>query len=478
MAVVTIGLPTFNGTENDDLDKFIALYRGHLNSININSLDLVANPSGSARATGILRGCMQGFAAEWFDRELTGKNWEVQYIHKNGVALLGAFQALVIPEGVGGPNANTYVNPSPAHTYAGIAGNALDTIGGAFIPTGLRFMDNDAWRRSGGRPTNTAPNPLRNDVAGNGGPIIFEGISPDQALYWMSEKFPTLLEAKRRLRFGNLYQDILPIREYFNEVDKSARLLNFPDQVRDDQFFRGLSPENSVEMERIGMEKPVRELVDILERVEKRKAEVHLGLTNRKAQEEYRLKRVDVEPVQKPPISQQEPVTFKPVASHAITQDMLNTLLQQHTENLTKNFQTQLQTLQEKVSQPAPVVQKVLPPAKPPLPFKTARDMQDLYESENPFHEYDREFSFDEIMGTSYSKPVIKIAQKVARKLAQAEERRQDRELTRAMQDLSIDEHYPEPMDTSNVVRIGDREVDTDDLNGYIANLIRSQKKR
>ena len=81
MALVTLGLPTYDGTEEADLDLFIGLYRGHLNAVNVNPLDLVANPSGASRAMGILRGCLQGLAADFFDRELTGKRWEVQYSH-------------------------------------------------------------------------------------------------------------------------------------------------------------------------------------------------------------------------------------------------------------------------------------------------------------------------------------------------------------------------------------------------------------
>ncbi|CAB5190013.1 unnamed protein product [Rhizophagus irregularis] len=58
---------------------------------------------------GILRSCMAGEAAEWFDREITGKNWELSGITSRGGANLAAFVALVIPEGAGGPNAGTYV---------------------------------------------------------------------------------------------------------------------------------------------------------------------------------------------------------------------------------------------------------------------------------------------------------------------------------------------------------------------------------
>ena len=64
MAIITIGLPIFKGGEDDDLFNFIDLYRGHLNSLDINPLDLVANPSGFSRALDILRGCIQGESAD------------------------------------------------------------------------------------------------------------------------------------------------------------------------------------------------------------------------------------------------------------------------------------------------------------------------------------------------------------------------------------------------------------------------------
>jgi len=57
MATVAIGLPVFDGST--DLDVFIDLWRGYLNSININPYDKVAGPPcGWERAMGILRSCM------------------------------------------------------------------------------------------------------------------------------------------------------------------------------------------------------------------------------------------------------------------------------------------------------------------------------------------------------------------------------------------------------------------------------------
>ena len=64
MAVATLGLPVFRSTEDEDLFIFIDLYRGYLNSIGVDPLADGGPPTGWQRAVGILRSCMQGFAAD------------------------------------------------------------------------------------------------------------------------------------------------------------------------------------------------------------------------------------------------------------------------------------------------------------------------------------------------------------------------------------------------------------------------------
>src|SRR5205814_1735375 len=71
----------------NNLDMFIALWRGYLNTIGVNPYDKAGGPPcGWERSMGILRSCMSGEAAEWFDREITGKNWELAFINSNGRA--------------------------------------------------------------------------------------------------------------------------------------------------------------------------------------------------------------------------------------------------------------------------------------------------------------------------------------------------------------------------------------------------------
>ena len=126
MAVITIELPIFRGGEDDDLFNYIDLYQGHLNSLGINPLDLAANPSGSSRSLGILRGSIQGESAEWFDREITGKNWKINNVNAvvaNG--LEAAFKALLLDAP---PAGGTFRAGSNALNFASMVVNAELTI--------------------------------------------------------------------------------------------------------------------------------------------------------------------------------------------------------------------------------------------------------------------------------------------------------------------------------------------------------------
>jgi hypothetical protein len=126
-------------------------------------------------------------------------------------------------------------------------------------------------------------------------------------------------------------------------------MLGFQDNVVEDQFFRGLSPDNMLEVERIGGERPINNIVDALEKIEKRKSEMRLSLSNKSAQQAIIQKTVT--PIQVPPVSAQEPVITKPVASHELSHEQLNRLLKEQAENLTNTFKAQIQALQNQIAQ-------------------------------------------------------------------------------------------------------------------------------
>src|SRR2546423_8638113 len=124
----------------------------------------------------------------------------------------------------------------------------------------------------------------------------------------------------------------------------------------------------------VGVDRPIAEVVDALERIERRKAEMHLDLTNRSTQQEIIQK--SVTPIQVPPVSAQEPIITKQVAPHELSHEQLNRLLKKQAENLTNTFKAQIQALQNKIAQQsAPQIQPVQPTPrperqKPPVPPK------------------------------------------------------------------------------------------------------------
>jgi len=118
-----------------------------------------------------------------------------------------------------------------------------------------------------------------------------------------------------------------------------------------------------LEADRIGSNKPLNEIVDSLKRVEKRKAEMRLGLSNRdtkkaiiREKHSFKSPAHTITPVQMPSISQQEPVIMKP-ATLGIAQEQLDQILKAHTEKIMQNFQNQLQTFQKEIVHPVPIQQ-------------------------------------------------------------------------------------------------------------------------
>ncbi|GET62418.1 hypothetical protein GLOIN_2v1790588 [Rhizophagus irregularis DAOM 181602=DAOM 197198] len=290
---------------------------------------------------------MAGEAAEWFDREITGKNWELSGITSRGGANLAAFVALVIPEGAGGPNAGTYVNGSEAHVYATDAANALVTIRAAFIPTHDLIGGDKAWGRAGARPTDrVAPATADAGVAAaNNHPIVFPGIKPNQALYWLRTQFPTILDEKKRIRFNSLYQENEPVDAFYRTVKRAGKLLKLTDDLIIDQFFRGLSADNIFEAERFSNLNPD-DLVKHLRNLERRRAEMRL------------------DDVTQPPLEKQEPVVLTSKSS-GVTQEQLQELLKAQAEELTKNFQVQFKQLQARPVRNPPVYRQQIKPVRP-----------------------------------------------------------------------------------------------------------------
>ena len=466
MALITVGIPVYSGLPEENFDYHIDRFAGYLASLAINPLDFTAPLAtcGNNRSMGLFRSSLSGEAGIWFDEKIAGKRWKLKNLYNNhGQANWTAIRGRTMQQLT---TSNSFRPGSEADTYARTAGNnAVTLTNSGMVPAQGICMD---WTALGGEPTDDPATVIA--VGGLATPIVFASTRVGEAIWYFSENYKAIVQERREIQFGNLVQGDDPVGVFYKNVERAGKLLKFTQPVIENQFFRGLNEENLLEIERFG-DKPIKEFVETLGRIEKRRDQIRSGMSKRNIQQKT------VIPIQAPPVSGQEPAVFKQVDRHAITQDMLNQLLQQHTENITKNltdnFQTQLQTLQEKVSQP--------PVRKPPLPSKSTENMQKYYEGANPYDytlsEEDRQNLFD-WTDSPKQQMVMKIAKRVARKIERAEEDKLDRDMARAMRGLNINDTFPEPMDTSNLVCIGDVEVDADDLNVYIANLIRSQKKR
>ncbi|GBC40703.2 hypothetical protein GLOIN_2v1790588 [Rhizophagus irregularis DAOM 181602=DAOM 197198] len=416
MATTVIELPIFEGKATDDIDTFVRLYMGYLDTINLNPYAAGGPPE---------------------------KNWELSGITSRGGANLAAFVALVIPEGVGGPNAGTYVNGSEAHVYATDAANALVTIRAAFIPTHDLIGGDKAWGRAGARPTDrVAPATADAGVAAaNNHPIVFPGIKPNQALYWLRTQFPTILDEKKRIRFNSLYQENVPVDAFYRTVKRAGKLLKLTDDLIIDQFFRGLLADNIFEAERFSNLNPD-DLVKHLRNLERRRAEMRLGLQDRN-----RRLQADYSDVTQPPLGKQEPVVLTSKSS-GVTQEQLQELLKAQAEELTKNFQVQFKQLQARPVRNPPVYRQQIKPVRPKPQRRVVQDPQDPdWDDGYVDHDVgddpdapewtldDHQHAIDLIMG--YKRGTSKI---LTNQLQKAKDRRDDLDLARAMRNLDLND--------------------------------------
>ena len=331
MATVAVGLPTFD--LDDDLERFISLFLGHLNGLGINPLIENDGPPTSAdRALGLLRACMSGRAAEWYDQHILNKNVKLRNIlvrvahgneaafkllalnHVNCAAADFLGQALVIRNANPG-NVDPHVWPDYTLT---VHDNVWQIV------ANIEFTDDNLNHIAGGAVVNV----------GGGGGAGLPYVIPARLCYAfakMRRDLPQQQRARRELKFVNIIQGDLPIREFYDQVKHSGRLLGFGREVIAHQFYRGLNEESTLEAQRSIDDQDVEQVVDRLERLEQTKA--NMGALSRRKTAYY----LDPPKETKTP---QEPVTLRDSADVA-------QLLKQQAEF----FQKQIQDLQKSIRQ-------------------------------------------------------------------------------------------------------------------------------
>ena len=471
MAVVVASIPTFSIEEEDNLDAFIDRLIGYYNAIGVNPNGAGGGPPiGRDRAMGILRGCLKGSVADWFDEQIVGKNWKLKYfLSAGGAGNIGVLQALTVPQGGAGLHANSFVAGSLADVFSRDPANGAVTIQASMVPSFDMLGGDIEWERIGAEPSR---DPVNATNANNNQPIVLPGIWPHQALSWMRRKLPSILEEKRKLQLHKLLQGDDPIRVYWKRVERAGKLLKLPQEVIDDYFFKGLSPDNSDETDRMDPDLPVSKVIAILEKLEKRRASSRLGLSRRGMQ-----KILDAEPKQVPPVAQQEPVEIRRVAPQAIAQEHIDKLLNEQADKIARGFQEQIQAfqaqfqdLQDKISQqsrPAPMPKR----QKPPVPPKNWEQLLDTYENANPFDD-DRKWNITEVIGD----PLAIIVERAVNKRRQKFMRQEIDKLADRFAGMGVHDNY-DPMDTSN---LADGSVVFTDGNGneYVCYATRSVKKK
>ncbi|CAB4418794.1 unnamed protein product [Rhizophagus irregularis] len=283
-----------------------------------------------------------------------------------------------------------------------------------------------AWGRAGARPTDrAAPATADAGIAVNdNNSIVFPGIKPNQALYWLRTQFPTILDEKKRIRFNSLYQENEPVDAFYRTVKRAGKLLKLTDDLIIDQFFRGLSADNICEAERFHNLNPD-DLVKHLRNLERRRAEMRLGLQDRN-----RRLRADYSDVTQPPLGKQEPVA--------------------QAEELTKNFQAQFRQLQARPVRNPPVYRQQIKPVRPKPPRRVVQDHQDdeYYEGVHEQHDVgddlgapewnleDYQHAIDLIMG--YKPGTSRI---LTNQLQKTKDKRDDLDLARAMRNLDLNDN-------------------------------------
>ncbi|CAJ0847170.1 5571_t:CDS:2 [Entrophospora sp. SA101] len=459
MAGVSVAIPNFSGGMDEDITTFVRRFHGFLDSININ----VRDNAQRVQATGLFQSALSGPAGDWYDEEILGKNWMLTNIYDNTTVNTTAnLQARTMAQM---NTSNSFRLHSLAHAFAHRPGNNAITVGAVearMVPPKAFAED---WTNSGGEPTDDAPR-----FAGNSGavPIILVGIQLGQAIYYFENFYPSVLEERCKVQFGTLDQGNDPVKTFYEKVKKYGKLLNFGDEVVNHQFFRGLSPDNQLEVEQIGAEKTVSELVKNLEKVEKRKSEMRLGLSKRTGGTDHQAQ-----------IQPTSAGSHKPSHSGFSPEDV-DRMIKSATEKITQNFQLQIQELQAKI--PKVPYQKNI---ETEIPTKTITVLDHfkkpvqtnltVEEWNKMFNSDPTEFHEEQLRKSQYIKPISdtnRIANRIAERL---EQRRLDKEiadLSSGIYSLNINDPVPDPMDTTNLIH----EIATDD-DEYTLQLVQKKKK-
>ncbi|GES76978.1 hypothetical protein GLOIN_2v1886689 [Rhizophagus clarus] len=223
------------------------------------------------RALELFRSCLTDEASRWVEKKLIGKKWRLNHVRcGNNLANMAAVVAL--------NNANITAAMINAPDGTPPPGLPAGATGATVIPAHNVHVDKD-WSLAGGCPVDagTATN-APNGATNNNNQIVLPDINISQVIYWFKRNYPTVVREQQELIFGTLTQGSDSVRNFYRKIDKYASWAQISDREKRIQFIRGLSPENKLEMKRLGLNRPLDDdLIEILEEIETARNNLLLG---------------------------------------------------------------------------------------------------------------------------------------------------------------------------------------------------------
>jgi hypothetical protein len=257
----------FSGRADEDIDEFIKDYRLYLTASGI----ATGNPAGKQRALELFRSSLTGEASDWVESKLIGKKWRLNHVALgNALANMGAVLALN-NAGINGAMINAPDGTPPPALPAGATGALV-------IPAHNVHTDED-WSYAGGCPVDAiTPTNAPNGALNNVNPIVLPDINISQVIYWFKRNYPTVVREQQQMILGTLTQGSDSVRDYYRKVDKYATWARLTPREKRQAFIRGLSPENKLELKRLGLDRPLTmDLIELLEQIETEKNDMLFG---------------------------------------------------------------------------------------------------------------------------------------------------------------------------------------------------------
>ena len=105
-----------------------------------------------------------------------------------------------------------------------------------------------------------------------------DSITIGQLIDYFEREFPTARQQQQQALFGITVQGADSVGSYYTKLKKIARLANMGDDEFRRRFIGGLTSENQLEVRRMGLHKPINEILSTLEEIERYKTELATGI--------------------------------------------------------------------------------------------------------------------------------------------------------------------------------------------------------